>query len=365
MGRLIFVGTMQSAPFNPEERRLVEELRLHFQEVAYLYGVGIRGLKWDSVWALRRKWRRFREAALAENLPIYRPLKIVPPRGLMQGVNVRWLRRQICNVTGPETNDWTFWTRFPSPELVAAVQGLSFSRVIYEPVDRYAAHPYYSREERNRITAAEKRLSKHSLVLASSSAVARELGGYWLPLGIESADQQDDPPFATLATAGPRLLVMGSLDWRLDQELLTDVAQRHPTWQLVLAGPVSVEIRTDLKRLPNVHWLGGVPPAQARSVIRDCDVALIPYILTDWTRACLPLKAFDYLAAGKPVVSTPLPELLPFADVVRLATPLDFTGAILDALREPLARREQGLALCREFVVEKRVDRIMRLLATT
>jgi glycosyltransferase involved in cell wall biosynthesis len=357
---------MGAAPYNPEERRFLEELRLHFEPVVYLFGIGIRGFRVDQLWELPRKIGRFRQASSAQHLPTVPALKIAPARSALGRVNVWWLRHQLQAVMAGPVNKWTFWTRCPSPELVEAVEGMPFSRIVYEPIDRYAAHPLYTAAERSRIVAAERRLSQHALVIANSHAVARDFGGYWVPCGIDVAAglrHEDGPSLpAAVPIPAPRILVMGALDWRIDQTLLAQVAIARPDWHLILAGPVSAAVIEPLKTLANVHWLGGIPPARARAVIANCQVTLIPYRLTDWTRACLPLKVFDYLAEGKPVVSTPLPELTPFADVISLAETTRFEAAIEEALHDSAAAAHRRRSVAAEHTVQKRTARIMTLL---
>jgi glycosyltransferase involved in cell wall biosynthesis len=98
-------------------------------------------------------------------------------------------------------------------------------------------------------------------------------------------------------------------------------------------------------------------------VIADCDVALIPYRLTDWTSACLPIKVFEYLAEGKPVIATPLPELEGFSDVLTLASPDRFEAAIVEALgdSEQAAGMRRRQAASR-FTLQARAVRAGQLL---
>src|SRR5439155_17907161 len=84
--------------------------------------------------------------------------------------------------------EWVLWTRFPSPELVVALRGLPFARVVYEAVDNYAAEPLYTQNERRRLEVAEAELSRRAIVITASSAVTgrfkdASLDSYWLPIG--------------------------------------------------------------------------------------------------------------------------------------------------------------------------------------
>jgi hypothetical protein len=103
--------------------------------------------------------------------------------------------------------------------------------------------------------------------------------------------------------------VVGGINAKVDLALLADVATRRPDWRIELVGPLSYGLDADelarLRALPNVHVSGAVPPEQVPAVMAGCDVGLIPYKLNEQTRHVNPLKVYEYLAAGRPVVGTP------------------------------------------------------------
>ena len=97
----------------------------------------------------------------------------------------------------------------------------------------------------------------------------------------------------------------------VDFDLLEDVARALPEGTLLLIGPAAPKTASALERLaqlPSVRWLGQKPYAVPRYVAAF-DVELIPYVSNAYTRSCFPLKLYGYLAAGKPVVASGLPEL--------------------------------------------------------
>ncbi|MEZ4767529.1 MAG: glycosyltransferase [Caldilineales bacterium] len=144
----------------------------------------------------------------------------------------------------------------------------------------------------------------------------------------------------------PVLGVVGGINAKLDLSLLTEVARQRPDWSIALVGPVSYGVGEDalapLRSLPNVRFTGPVAHHQVPAVILACDVCLIPYRLNEQTRHVNPLKVYEYLAGGNPVVATPLPELRQFANTVRLAGDAGgFVAAIEASLPEagdPLAQ---------------------------
>jgi glycosyltransferase involved in cell wall biosynthesis len=151
-------------------------------------------------------------------------------------------------------------------------------------------------------------------------------------------------PTATQSTnlpiyQSPLLAVVGGINAKVDLRLLTEVAARRPDWRIDLVGPLGYGLDADelarLRALPNVRLAGAVPPEQAPAVMAGCDVGLIPYKLNEQTRHVNPLKVYEYLAAGRPVVGTPLPELRQFEPLVRLAGDVDgFVAAVEAALAE-------------------------------
>jgi glycosyltransferase involved in cell wall biosynthesis len=137
----------------------------------------------------------------------------------------------------------------------------------------------------------------------------------------------------------PILGVVGGINAKIDLALLAEVATRRPDWRIELVGPLSYGLdegeMARLRALSNVRFAGGVPPEQAPMVMAGCDVGLIPYKLNEQTRHVNPLKVYEYLAAGQPVVGTPLPELRQFQPLVRLAGDVEgFVAAVEAALGE-------------------------------
>jgi glycosyltransferase involved in cell wall biosynthesis len=123
-------------------------------------------------------------------------------------------------------------------------------------------------------------------------------------------------------------------DW-FDSDLVADVAQRRPDWDFVLIGPTYLADLTRLPTLPNVSFPGLVPYGELLGRIEAFDVFLLPFRRSPLTEAANPIKAFEVMATGRPLVSVPLPELEPFGDLVRVGSgPVEFERHIEEALRE-------------------------------
>ena len=111
----------------------------------------------------------------------------------------------------------------------------------------------------------------------------------------------------------PRIAFIGALDrYKVDFELLAGVAQRCPELQFVCVGPTGAGDRTPRSSLPqqaNLHYVGTLPQIELPDVLRHCAACIIPYHLNEYTTAVSPLKLYEYLAAGMPIVATPITSL--------------------------------------------------------
>lgn len=108
----------------------------------------------------------------------------------------------------------------------------------------------------------------------------------------------------------PRLGFYGVLDERFDTELLGQIADLRPDWSFVMVGPVVKISEDDLPKRPNIHYLGGKKYAQLPSYLAGWDVALMPFAMNESTQFISPTKTPEYLAGGKPVVSTRIRDVV-------------------------------------------------------
>jgi glycosyltransferase involved in cell wall biosynthesis len=110
--------------------------------------------------------------------------------------------------------------------------------------------------------------------------------------------------------ARPRVGFFGVLDERLDRDLVAAVAARRPDWQLVFIGPVVKIDPESLPRAPNIHYLGGKLYAELPRYVANWDAAMMPFACNAATRFISPTKTPEYLACGKPVISTPITDVV-------------------------------------------------------
>jgi len=130
----------------------------------------------------------------------------------------------------------------------------------------------------------------------------------------------------------PRLVFLGGIAYWLDLDLLRHTAKSRPHWQIIMVGPEVIDTGL-LKNLENVHFLGRKDYDRLPDYLAWCDVALNPYKVDDIARGCSPLKLYEYIAAGLPVVSSEMPEAHRFDGLVRVTTNYDdFVSGIEEIL---------------------------------
>ena len=170
----------------------------------------------------------------------------------------------------------------------------------------------------------------HPNMHAMPSSVDAAHFGTARTIAADPADQRELPR--------PRLGFFGVLDERLDLPLLRGIAEARPAWQLVMIGPVVKIDPADLPRLPNIHYLGAKRYEELPAYLSGWDLALLLFARNEATRFISPTKTPEYLAAGKPVVSTSIRDVVtPYGDrdLVRIADSVeDFVEACANALRE-------------------------------
>ena len=140
---------------------------------------------------------------------------------------------------------------------------------------------------------------------------------------------------------GPVLGYYGVIDERIDLDLIATLAAARPNWSIVMVGPVAKIDPAALPRARNIHYLGRKDYAELPAYLAGWDVALMPFAINEATRFISPTKTPEYLAAGRPVVSTPV------TDVVRHYG--DVEGVLIAGDAEAFVKAcERALALSRD-----------------
>ena len=216
---------------------------------------------------------------------------------------------------------------------------------VYDCMDELAnfkfAHPELKSRERELFDKAdlvftggqtlyEAKREQHADAHAFPSSIDKAHFGQARGPLAEPADQAGIPH--------PRIGFFGVVDERLDIELLRQLAHNHPAWQFVIIGPVVKIDPATLPRTPNVHYLGGKDYQELPAYLKGWNVATLLFADNESTRFISPTKTPEYLAAGNPVVSTPIRDVVrPYGDLnlVQIAdNAADFGRAIATALAQ-------------------------------
>lgn len=283
-----------------------------------------------------------------DNLFAYTPHPVLPIyyHPLTNAVNQRLLARDVRGALrrlgwSPDVL-WSYW-----PNSAYLVGKLGERAAVYHCIDEFSTRSYPLVRE-GVIAAMEAELCrKVDVVFARTEALAEAKRRFnphtqFLPGGVDlslfdtARPMPDAPSIAALPR--PRVGFLGTIDDRLDVELLAATFRQLPDVHLVMAGPVKQHLvdLSALAALPNVHFLPAYAHADAPAMIAALDVCLIPYRLNSYTEGLSPLKLYEYLAMGKPVVSTPLPYVQREAAHVSIATDAaQFAAAIQGYLTSP------------------------------
>lgn len=151
-------------------------------------------------------------------------------------------------------------------------------------------------------------------------------------------------PVDQAAIPAPRFGFAGVVDERMDIDLLAAVADARPNWSLVIVGPVVKIDPNDLPMRANIHYLGGKSYADLPEYMAGWDVALMPFAINEATRFISPTKTPEYLAAGCPVVSTPIVDVVRHYGDLSAVAIADTAGAFVAACEAALAMRHGDTA---------------------
>ena len=317
--------------------------------------------------ALRKASKAFkmRRLSLAEHrnevskITVWRQMVIPTPRlpSLIGRVNAFLLKRglkHLCDIYG--IKEPVIWTRVPTQLVWRSIESLPHKMLVYQSVDKFPYTPKISESLRPRFVKWEKRFCMSAdLVFASARGLFKEKkemnpNTYFFPNGVDTRIFRETVmtnPCKNIKK--PIIGFAGALGPWVDYKLILETAQLRPTYSFVLLGPLAPEVDLrDLGKLPNVHLPGVVKYLELPAWYRKFDVGLIPYRITKFTNYTFPTKMAEYLAVGLPVISTPLPEIIPYSDVVSIIKDPDEMATAIDralSKNNGEAEREKRMAL--------------------
>jgi UDP-galactopyranose mutase len=260
---------------------------------------------------------------------------VVPhlPEGLHNELAVEAIQRALVErlFTEHQIKDYALW--YYTPMALGWTRHLKPLATIYDCMDELSAFKHAPRALRDREAELfaradlvftggqslyEAKRTQHRNVYAFPSSIDRAHFAQARDITTDPADQA--------GIAHPRIGFFGVLDERLDIALLDGVAAARPDWQIVMIGPIVKIDEADLPRRPNIHYLGSKSYQELPAYIAGWDVAALLFARNESTRFISPTKTPEYLAAGKPVVSTSIRDVVrPYGEqqLVRIADTVD------------------------------------------
>ena len=260
------------------------------------------------------------------------------------------------HLAGHRITDYLVW--FYTPMALPLMERLDPLAVVYDCMDELSAFAGAPPQLREREAELMRRAD---LVLTGGPSLyeaKRRLHGrvLCLPSSVDAAhysvegrsgDEREAARAQELqgGIAEPRLGYFGVIDERMDLDLVRGLAEADAGWNVVMVGPIVKIDPESVPRRPNLHWLGQQPYELLPRLIEGWSVGLLPFALNESTRFISPTKTLEYMAAGKPAVSTPIKDVESlYGDVVRIArTPDEFIAACREALAETAAQRRDRL----------------------
>lgn len=271
-------------------------------------------------------------------------LRVVEPH-LPHGTDVDAVMRDLIKSLASEQQlgDVVAW--FYTPMMLRWADGLEPKAVVYDCMDELSmfkgASPELIEREKELFDRAdlvftggqslfEAKRDKHPAVFAFPSSIDVQHFAQALSIDGEPADQKNIPH--------PRIGFCGVIDERTDIDLLGKIAELRPDFQYIMVGPIVKIDENDLPHRDNIHYLGGKDYKELPAYIGGWDAAMMPFAMNDSTRFISPTKTPEYLAAGQPVVSTPIRDVVrPYGEkgLVHIAATADqFVNAIETALSQ-------------------------------
>jgi len=269
---------------------------------------------------------------------------------------------------GPSVVVWIYDT-----EAAEYLSAFERATVLYDCVDDHASQAGSDRNPQ-RVEEEELEIFKRADLVTVTSRRLLELKRPFnknVQLVLNAGDvmlyEKDRAPAPQSLQKIPRPILgsVGALDaYKYDFELLHAVARSRPKWSFIFVGAPVVEHESPgwarLKQLPNVYMLGTVPREQVPDYAQVFDICLIPYRASRYNAASFPLKFWEFMATGKPIVVTGLPELKVYQSLIGYADSVDeFLRQCEQWLSEPSRGSRERRAEAREHSWERRVEHLL------
>jgi glycosyltransferase involved in cell wall biosynthesis len=301
-------------------RVLYIETQVHW--VTYLRELGRR---WKRIFAFLNGSRK-----IQDNLWVTTPPLVLPFFQMnsficrLNGLLLSWYINQQSSKLG--FDDPVIYSYVPSSSYL--MRRLKSTRKLYECVDEFSADKGLVRK--NTIAKLEREtMSQCNAVVVTAQFLydrknkfARNM--FLIPNAVDTNHYKKTnagvvtPAEMFYKLSKPVVGFVGALAYWIDLDLIAFIAKAFPRYSFVFVGPVSVSV-DKLRKYDNIYFLGRKPYEELPRYLAGIDVCINPYVLDDIASGCSPLKLYEYMAAGKPVVSVRMPEAEKFENLVEIA----------------------------------------------
>jgi UDP-galactopyranose mutase len=283
----------------------------------------------------------------APNVRVYRPHSTIASAGFHDD-QIPTLQRMVLDVVRRERiENYAIW--FYSPMALPLMQELAPLAVAYDCMDELAAFRNAPRQLLQREGALLKRAD---IVFTGGPSLYRAKRDrhhnvHCFPSSVDAihfhrAQQRSNEHPLQQAMPKPRLGYFGVIDERIDLNLLAKLADATSHWQLCMVGPVVKIDPAGLPHRPNLHYFGQQSYEDLPRFIAGWDVCLLPFALNDATRFISPTKTLEYMAAQRPIVSTPITDVVdPYGHIVHIA---EDAASFIEACQRALRMNEDEFA---------------------
>ncbi len=287
----------------------------------------------------------------------------------------------VARLLGFRTKPLAIWVY--DTEAIEYISAFPEATVLYDCVDDHAAQAGVDRnpqrveeEEKGLITRADivTVTSRHLLSLKKHlhRNIHLVLNAGNVELFLHGKKEEIDQPSyqELLKTSHPIIGSVGTIDsYKMDWSLVEKVARSKPNWQFVFIGlPLMGKSRKDvkrLKRIPNIHFLGFVAAKDVPSYVQHFDACFIPYRASKYNEASFPLKFWEFMTTGKPIIVSGVPELKVYKPLIHyVKNSKDMTLAIETALLDPSLGAQERVNEAKQHTWERRVETLLKLLET-
>ena len=270
---------------------------------------------WEEPMEIGQRETSFLKVRQAEDFPNVRVVTPHLPEGLSDERREEALRRLLDAHVASRERPLVTW--YYTPMMLPFSRHLDASAVVYDCMDELSKFRFAP----ERLLDLEQELiDRADLVFTGGASLYeakkdRHDSAHCFPSSVDlkhfAKGRRELPQPADQAELKhPRLGFYGVIDERFDIDLLRQIADMRPDWSFVMVGPVVKIGEDELPRAANIHYLGGKTYEQLPAYLSGWDVALMPFAMNESTQFISPTKTPEYLAGGKPVVSTPVRDVV-------------------------------------------------------